>query len=84
MARSRRLGGIARTWLITAACSGARAAAYLNKEWIAASLALRVALPLPRCCSRCCRNCPMSAASRLSGEAELAGGLAGIVASEGE
>jgi hypothetical protein len=56
MARSRRRGGITRTWLMTAACSGARGAAYLNSEWIAASRALRVALPLPRSSSRCCRN----------------------------
>ncbi len=48
MARSRRLGGMARTWLITAACSGARGAAYLNSEWMAASRAFRVALPFPR------------------------------------
>jgi hypothetical protein len=55
---------MARTWLITAACSGARRAAYLNREWMAASRAFRVALPFPRWSSRCCRNAPISAASR--------------------
>lgn len=34
MALSRRQGAMA-TWLITAECSGARGAAYLNREWIA-------------------------------------------------
>ena len=49
---------------MTAACSGACGAAYLNSEWIAARRALRVALPLPRWSSRWLRNAPIRAASR--------------------
>ena len=43
-----RLGGMARTRLMSAACSGWRRAAKLNREWIAASRALRLRMVLPR------------------------------------
>src|SRR3954453_14690654 len=66
---------MAKTWLITAACSGAFGPAYLNSEWIAARRALRVALLFPRWSSRWFRNAPTRVASR-SARLSWLGGLA--------
>ncbi len=46
------------------ACSGWRSAANRNREWIAASRALRVRVLLPRVRSRCSRNAAIMGASR--------------------
>ena len=51
-----RLGGIARTWVIVAACSGWSGRARASTERIAVSRALRVLAPLPRWSSRWSRN----------------------------
>ena len=61
---SARLGGMARTRSMSAACSGWRRAAKLNREWIAASRALRVRIVLPRSRSMWSRNALITGASR--------------------
>ena len=59
-----RLAGIARTCAISWACWGACSAAWRKNERIAASLALRVGMLLPRSFSRWVRNAPIVSASR--------------------
>jgi hypothetical protein len=49
---------------MSAACSGWRRAAKLNREWIAASLALRLRIVLPRSRSMWSRNALITGASR--------------------
>src|SRR5262245_49872183 len=74
---------MARTWLITAACSGAMGAAYLNSEWIAARRALRVALAFPPLLFEVMKELADERGVEV-GEAELAGRLAGLGLGEGE
>jgi hypothetical protein len=64
MARSRRRGGIARTWLITGGVLGCPRRRVAEQGLDSGQRALRVALPLPRWSSRCRRNAPIRAAYR--------------------
>jgi hypothetical protein len=69
-----RLGGIARTWVMVAACSGWSGRARPSTERIAVSRALRVLLLLPRSCSRWSRNpvtCVAVTASKSSASAGI-------------
>jgi hypothetical protein len=71
--RSTRLGGIARTRWMMAACSGLHSAAYRNRERMAVRRALRVRAPLPRSASRWSRKAQMRSASRSSHASEDGG-----------
>lgn len=63
MVRSKRLGAMASTRAMRAACSGWRRAANRNSEWIAARRAFRVRTLFPRSCSRWSRKAAISGAS---------------------
>ena len=73
--RSKRLGGMASTRSMSAACSGCRRAAKRNREWMAASLALRVRRLLPRSAFQVVQERPRSAGRRDPRDAALAGRL---------
>src|SRR5262249_17352314 len=78
-----RLGVIASTRPMVAACSGWRSAAQANRDRIAASRLLRVRGLLPRPCSRGSRNVAISGGVEV-GDVELAGVLAGALGGEAE
>ena len=83
MARSRRLGGMARTWLITAACSGAFGAAYSEQRVDRGQAGVAGGAAVAPLLFKVMQELADERGVQV-GEAELAGRLAGLGLGEGE